>query len=56
MHIETNGNPVTTRTGKTLDILPGMTSQVDIRTGDRTVLDYLLKPLRKTMTESMGER
>lgn len=56
VHVETAGNPVKTRTGKTLDILPGMTSQVDIRTGDRTVLDYLLKPLRKTLTESMGER
>jgi adhesin transport system membrane fusion protein len=45
-----------TRTGKTLEILPGMTAQVDIRTGDRTVLEYLLKPLRKTIAESMGER
>lgn len=42
--------------GRTLDILPGMTAQVDIRTGDRTVMDYLLKPLRKTLSESFGER
>lgn len=56
VHVETTGNPVRTRTGKQLDIMPGMTAQVDIRTGNRTVLEYLLKPLRKTMTESMGER
>lgn len=56
VHVETAANPVKTRTGKKLDILPGMTAQVDIRTGDRTVLEYLLKPLRKTLTESMGER
>ncbi|AAR33610.1 HlyD family type I secretion periplasmic adaptor subunit [Geobacter sulfurreducens] len=57
VHVEIAGsNPVRTRTGKQLDIIPGMTAQVDIRTGSRTVLDYLLKPLRKTMTESMGER
>jgi membrane fusion protein, adhesin transport system len=56
VHVETAGSLTTTRTGKQLDILPGMTAQVDIRTGDRAVLDYLLKPLRKTMTESMRER
>lgn len=56
VHVETTASPVITRTGKQLDILPGMTAQVDIRTGDRTVLDYLLKPLRKTLAESLGER
>jgi adhesin transport system membrane fusion protein len=56
VHVETSGGSVNTRTGKKLDILPGMTAQVDIRTGDRTVLEYMLKPLRKTMTESLGER
>lgn len=56
VHVETSGDPVRTRTGKPLDIIPGMTAQVDIRTGDRTVLDFMLKPIRKTLTESMGER
>jgi adhesin transport system membrane fusion protein len=56
VHVQTSGSAVKTRTGQKLDILPGMTAQVDIRTGDRTVLDYMLKPLRKTLTESMGER
>jgi adhesin transport system membrane fusion protein len=56
VHVSTSAKPVKTSTGKTLDILPGMTAQVDIRTGDRTVFDYILKPLRKTLTESFGER
>ena len=56
VHVSTSAKPVVTSTGKTLDILPGMTAQVDVRTGDRTVLEYLLKPLRKTLTESFGER
>ena len=56
VHVSTTAKPVKTSTGRTLDILPGMTAQVDIRTGDRTVLEYLLKPLRKTLTESFGER
>lgn len=45
-----------TSTGKTIETLPGMTAQVDIRTGDRTVLEFLLKPLRKTLSESFGEQ
>lgn len=56
VHVSTSAKPVKTSTGRILDILPGMTAQVDIRTGDRTVFDYILKPLRKTLTESMGER
>ncbi|MFT4530995.1 MAG: adhesin transport system membrane fusion protein [Thalassolituus oleivorans] len=56
VHVSSSSNPVTTTTGKVLEILPGMTTQVDIRTGDRTLMDYLLKPLRKTLMESFGER
>jgi len=56
VHVTANTSPVTSSTGKQLEILPGMTAQVDIRTGERTVMDYLLKPLRKTLTEGLGER
>lgn len=56
VHVSTAGNPVTTSNGRKLDILPGMTAKVDIRTGQRTLMSYLLKPLRKTLTESFGER
>lgn len=56
VHVSTLTNPVTSTTGKVLDILPGMTANVDIRTGDRTLMDFLLKPLRKTLSESLGER
>jgi len=56
VHVSSLSNPVTTTTGKVLNILPGMTAQVDIKTGERTVMDFLLKPLRKTLAESFGER
>ncbi|WP_293268882.1 HlyD family efflux transporter periplasmic adaptor subunit [Neptunomonas sp.] len=56
VHVVTKTQPVTTTTGRVLDILPGMTAQIDIRTGERTVMDYLLKPLRKTVSDSFGER
>lgn len=42
--------------GKAVEIQPGMTATVDIRTGRHTVLAYLTKPITKTISESMGER
>jgi adhesin transport system membrane fusion protein len=56
VHVVPTLHPVVSTTGRTLEILPGMTAQIDIRTGERTLMDYLLKPLRKTLAESFGER
>jgi adhesin transport system membrane fusion protein len=39
-----------------IEVRPGMTATVDIKTGKRSVLSYLTKPLTKTFTESFGER
>ena len=39
-----------------IEVRPGMTSTIDIQTGKRSVLSYLLKPITKTFTDSMGER
>lgn len=39
-----------------LPISPGMTAQVDIVTGQRTILQYLLKPIVKTTDRAMTER
>ena len=44
------------RRGKEIDILPGMTANIDIRTGEKTVLSYLTKPIIKVFHESMSER
>lgn len=41
---------------KRIDIQPGMTATVEIKTGRKTVLRYLTKPITKTLSESMGER
>lgn len=41
--------------GKDLPIIPGMVASVDIRTGEKTVLDYLLKPVLKAR-EAFRER
>lgn len=39
-----------------IEVRPGMTATVDIRTGARSVLSFILKPITKTLSESFGER
>ena len=39
-----------------LEIIPGMTASVNIITGKKTVLDYLLKPVLRAKHNSMHER
>ncbi|WP_207250605.1 MULTISPECIES: HlyD family type I secretion periplasmic adaptor subunit [unclassified Pseudomonas] len=41
--------------GKDLPIIPGMVASVEIRTGEKTILDYLLKPVFKAR-EAFRER
>lgn len=41
---------------KPLPIIPGMTGTVDILTGRKTVLDYLLKPLFEAKEDALHER
>lgn len=42
--------------GEALPIMPGMTATVDILTGKKTVLDYLLKPILKARQNALRER
>jgi adhesin transport system membrane fusion protein len=42
--------------GKGLPIIPGMVAQVDIMTGKKTVLSYLLKPVLKAKAYAFSER
>ena len=39
-----------------MEIKPGMTAGIDIRTGTRNLLTYLLKPVIKTLGTSLNER
>jgi adhesin transport system membrane fusion protein len=52
--VETTGALI--HAGRALDVRPGMVAQVDVLTGERTVLDYLLKPFRKARYEALRER
>jgi adhesin transport system membrane fusion protein len=53
--IETTSNTLS-RNGESFEIKPGMVATVDILTGERTVLDYILKPFRKARLEALRER
>lgn len=44
------------RKNEVLPIIPGMVATVDILTGKKTVMEYLLKPIVKTLNDSLGER
>jgi membrane fusion protein, adhesin transport system len=41
---------------KEIKVRPGLSASVDIKAMDRTVLSYLIKPISKTLSKSMGER
>ncbi|MCD6653386.1 MAG: HlyD family efflux transporter periplasmic adaptor subunit [Sulfurovum sp.] len=41
---------------RAIELTPGMTAQVDIITGNRSVLTYLSKPIIKTFSEALHER
>ncbi|SDE79335.1 HlyD family type I secretion periplasmic adaptor subunit [Rhodospira trueperi] len=45
-----------TRKGEELPLMPGMVASVDILTGKRSILDYLLKPILKTQSRALTER
>ena len=44
------------RKGEVLPIIPGMIASVDILTGEKTVMEYLMKPFIKTLNNSLNER
>ncbi|AIS11545.1 secretion protein HlyD [Pseudomonas chlororaphis subsp. aurantiaca] len=53
--IRTESNFLQNKAGRQFAITPGMIASVDIKTGSKTVLDYLLKPFNKAR-EAMRER
>ena len=56
VRVKASGQQLDHKAGKSLDIQPGMTATVEIQTGQKTVLQYITKPIIKTLDESMGER
>jgi adhesin transport system membrane fusion protein len=62
--MDEDGNPyyeVNVRTGepsfgKDKPIIPGMTVEVDILTGKKTILEYLMKPVLRAKQYALSER
>lgn len=55
VYVRTDHAELENRSGKRFPILPGMVASVEIKTGQKTVLDYLIKPLNK-VKEALRER
>ncbi len=56
IRVRTLKNTLSRPNGDSLPIIPGMIAQVDILTGKRTVLDYLVKPFIKARYTALRER
>lgn len=56
VRVQAEGRKFSADANKELDIQPGMTATVEIKTGSNTVLHYLVKPIFKTLTQSLHER
>jgi len=55
VYVRTQTAELTNRAGRKFPIVPGMVASVDIKTGQKSVMDYLIKPLNK-VKESLRER
>ena len=55
VHVRTNQNYLQGREAK-MPIIPGMVATVDILTGKKTILSYLLKPVLKAKQTALRER
>jgi adhesin transport system membrane fusion protein len=56
VRVQTIGRKFSGRPDKDLDIQPGMTATVELKTGSNTVLHYLVKPIFKTFNQALRER
>jgi adhesin transport system membrane fusion protein len=56
VRLRTDKNFLIGKQGEQLPIIPGMTATVDILTGHKTVLEYLLKPILKARETGLTER
>ena len=56
VQVRTNGKAFSGAPTRNFEIIPGMTGTVEVHTGKNTIFNYLLKPITKTLAESLGER
>lgn len=56
VQVELDTKELIAKNGRKIEISPGMSANIDIITGERTVFDYISKPIVKTLSESFQER
>ena len=56
VEVKSTGKNFLGKSAAHIEVQPGMTASVEIKTGDNSVLNYLAKPISKTISESMNER
>jgi len=54
--IRTSGSKLRNPRSEKIEIIPGMTASAEIKTGQRSVMQYLLKPVTRGLKESLNER
>ncbi|MFV1994417.1 MAG: HlyD family efflux transporter periplasmic adaptor subunit, partial [Verrucomicrobiales bacterium] len=54
--VRTEESAMEGRGGELLPIIPGMIAEVDVLTGKKTVLQYLLKPINRARHRALTER
>jgi len=54
--IRTSGSKLRNPRSEKIEIIPGMTASAEIKTGQRSVMQYLLKPITRGLKESLHER
>jgi adhesin transport system membrane fusion protein len=53
--VETTKNSLMDKNGKVMPIIPGMIASVDVKTGEKTIFQYLIKPITR-MKQALQER
>ena len=56
VHLNVDASMLRPRPGERIALQPGMTATAEIVTGESTVFKYIMKPILKTTSESLGER
>ncbi len=53
--VETHKNSLKDKNGQSMPIIPGMIASVDVKTGEKTIFQYLIKPITR-MKQALQER
>jgi adhesin transport system membrane fusion protein len=55
VHVQIKGHTYQGERAHKIEMRPGMTASVSIKSAERSVLSYLTKPITKTLSQSLGE-